>query len=112
MIKALLKSDAGAGTLLVLSAVVALVIANSPLAAAYEHLLESDLRLGIGPLALTKTVLHWINDGLMAVFFMVVGLEIKRELVVGELSDRRRAALPVFGALGGMIAPALVYLAV
>lgn len=112
MIKSLLKSDAGAGVLLVLSAAVALVIANSPLATAYEHLLESDLRLGIGPLALTKTVLHWINDGLMAVFFIVVGLEIKRELLIGELSDRRRAALPLFGALGGMVVPALVYLAV
>jgi len=112
MIKTLLKSDAGAGALLVLAAAIAMVVANSPLAAAYEHLLEGDLRLGIGPLALTKDVLHWINDGLMAVFFMLVGLEIKRELVEGELSDRQRAALPLFGALGGMIAPALVYLAI
>lgn len=108
----LLKSEAGAGMLLVLAAAVAMAVANSPLAAAYEHLLEHDLRLGFGPLALTKTVLHWINDGLMAVFFMQVGLEIKRELVAGELSDRRRAALPLFGAVGGMVAPALVYLAV
>ncbi|MFM7799828.1 MAG: Na+/H+ antiporter NhaA [Planctomycetota bacterium] len=112
MIKSLLKSDAGAGALLVLAAVIAMAVANSPLAAAYESLLEADLRLGIGPLALTKNVLHWINDGLMAVFFMLVGLEIKRELVEGELSDRQRAALPLFGALGGMIAPALAYLAI
>lgn len=112
MIKTLLKSDAGAGALLVLAAAVAMTVANSPLAAAYEHLLDRDLRLGIGPLALTKDVLHWINDGLMAVFFMLVGLEIKRELVAGELADRRRAALPLFGALGGMVAPALLYLAI
>ena len=112
MIKTLLKSDAGAGILLVLAAAVAMTVANSPLAAAYEHLLDRDLRLGIGPLALTKDVLHWINDGLMAVFFMLVGLEIKRELVAGELADRRRAALPLFGALGGMVAPALLYLAI
>jgi NhaA family Na+:H+ antiporter len=97
--------------LLVLAAAVAMVVANSSLAPAYEQLLERDLRLGVGPLALTKDVLHWINDGLMAVFFMLVGLEIKRELVAGELSDRRRAALPLFGALGGMVGPALIYLA-
>lgn len=112
MIKTLLKSDAGAGVLLVFAAVIAMVVANSPLAAAYERLLDAPVRFGIGDLAITKSVLKWINDGLMAVFFMLVGLEIKRELVEGELSDRQRAALPLFGALGGMVAPALVYLAI
>ena len=105
-----LQTDTGAGALLVLAAIIAMVVANSSLAAPYSATLASDLRLGIGPLSLTKTVLHWINDGLMAVFFLMVGLEIKRELLDGELADRRRAALPVFGAIGGMVLPALVYL--
>lgn len=111
-LKTFLQSDTGAGTLLVLSAIIAMFIANSSLAVPYSATLASDLRIGFGELSLSKSVLHWINDGLMAVFFLFVGLEIKRELLEGELSDRRRAALPVFGAIGGMVAPALVYLAV
>ncbi len=104
-----LKSDLGAGALLVVAAAAAMLLANSALADAYSGTLSAPVRLGIGDLALEKTVLHWINDGLMAVFFMLVGLEIKRELVDGELSDRRRAALPVFGAIGGMLVPAAIY---
>ncbi len=108
-LKTFLQSDTGAGTLLVLAAVLAMVVANSSLATPYAATLAADLKLGFGALSLTKTVLHWINDGLMAVFFLFVGLEIKRELLDGELSDRRRAALPVFGAIGGMVVPALIY---
>lgn len=104
-----LKSEVGAGSLLVFAAVVAMTLANSSLASLYTGTLESTLRLGIGELALEKTVLHWINDGLMAVFFILVGLEIKRELLEGELSDRRRAALPVIGAIGGILVPAGLY---
>ncbi|MBM4231760.1 MAG: Na+/H+ antiporter NhaA [Gammaproteobacteria bacterium] len=104
-----LKSDVGAGALLVLAAAVAMTLANSTAADAYNGTLGTVLRIGVGELALEKTVLHWINDGLMAVFFMLVGLEIKRELLDGELSDPRRAALPVFGAIGGMLVPAAVY---
>ncbi|NBP07690.1 MAG: Na+/H+ antiporter NhaA [Gammaproteobacteria bacterium] len=104
-----LKSDVGAGALLVLAAAVAMTLANSAAADSYEGTLGTVLRIGIGDLALEKTVLHWINDGLMAVFFMLVGLEIKRELLDGELSDPRRAALPLFGAIGGMLVPAAVY---
>jgi NhaA family Na+:H+ antiporter len=111
-LKTFLQSDTGAGTLLVLAAIIAMIVANSSFAVPYSATLASDLRIGFGDLSLTKSVLHWINDGLMAVFFLFVGLEIKRELLEGELSDRRRAALPVFGAIGGMLAPAAVYLAV
>ena len=95
---------------LMAAVVLALVIANSPLGAGYHALLAGSLRLGIPPLALTKDVLHWVNDGLMAVFFLLVGLEIKRECLVGDLNSPRRAVLPAVGALGGMLVPALVYL--
>lgn len=104
-----LRSDVGAGALLVFAAIVAMTLANSTFADLYVGTLASVVRIGFGDYALEKTILHWINDGLMAVFFLLVGLEIKRELLAGELSDRRRAALPVFGALGGMIVPAAVY---
>ncbi len=97
------------GILLMLSAVVALIIANSPLAEAYAHVLHADFSVGSGDLMLTMSVHHWINDGLMALFFLVVGLELKRELLVGELSDPRQALLPIMAAIGGMVVPALVY---
>jgi NhaA family Na+:H+ antiporter len=89
----------------------AMILANSPLGPAYQQLLAHDLTLGIAPLALTKSVLHWINDGLMAIFFLLIGIEIKREWTVGELATLERAALPAIGALGGMLVPAGVYLA-
>lgn len=108
-LKKFLASDVGTGTLLVISAVIAMFLANSALAPLYTGTLGTGVRLGIGALSLEKPLLFWINDGLMAVFFLLVGLEIKRELLEGELSDRRRAALPVVGALGGMIGPALIY---
>ena len=108
-LKKFLTSDVGAGTLLVISAAVAMILANSALAPLYTGTLGTEIRLGVGALSLEKPLLLWINDGLMAVFFLLVGLEIKRELLEGELSDRRRAALPVVGALGGMIGPALIY---
>jgi NhaA family Na+:H+ antiporter len=101
-----------ASTLLLLAATFgALALANSPLHDAYEHALHLPLRLGVGAFELELSLAHFVNDALMAVFFFVVGLEIKRELVVGELSSPVRAALPVFGALGGMIAPAAIYAA-
>jgi Na+:H+ antiporter, NhaA family len=88
----------------------ALVIANSPFAAAYEHLWEIPLTLGIVHHELALSLHDWINDGLMAVFFLLVGLEIKRELLAGELSSVRQAALPIACAIGGMIVPAVIYL--
>lgn len=103
-------ADRQAGLVLALATVVALVVANSPLAEAYRSVLETRVSLGFSPLILEKTLLHWINDGLMAVFFLVVGLEIKRELVIGELAGGARARLPLAGAIGGMLVPAGIYL--
>lgn len=100
---AFLKSEAAGGVLLMIAATLALIIANSPVAPLYFSLLDSY----VGPLS----VLHWINDALMAVFFLLVGLEIKREFVEGQLSSWSRRALPGIAALGGMVAPALIYLA-
>ena len=88
----------------------ALAIANSPLSEAYNHLWEIPLTLGIVPHELSLSLHDWINDGLMAVFFLLVGLEIKRELLAGELSSARQAALPIACAIGGMVVPALIYL--
>lgn len=99
----------GAG-LLMLATVVALVWANSPWAESYEHLLHTEIALIVGDFTLSKTAVHWLNDGLMGVFFFVVGLEIKRELLVGELSSVRKATLPIVAALGGMLMPAALYL--
>jgi len=100
------------GVLLMLCAVAALVIANSPLQADYFHLLETPFTIGLPGLQLSKSVHHWINDGLMAMFFFVIGLELKRELLVGELADPRQAMLPVIAAIGGMLVPALIYVAI
>lgn len=100
---AFLKSGAAAGVLLVFAALNALVIANSPLGTVYFRVLEAKIA-GL-------SVLHWINDALMALFFLVVGLEIKREFIEGQLASWRRRALPALAALGGMIAPAAIYIA-
>ena len=107
-----LKTEAGSGTVLGLAALAALIVANSPAAGGYFAWLKSEQVLQLGPLGLTLSVSEWIKEGLMAVFFLVVGLEIKYEILRGELSDPRKLATPVLAALGGMIAPALVYLAV
>jgi NhaA family Na+:H+ antiporter len=106
-----LKLESAGGILLLIAAALALVISNSPLAWLYEGLLELDLGVTLGTFAFQKTLLHWVNDGLMAVFFFLVGLEIKREVLEGELSSARQVALPGLCALGGMAMPALVYLA-
>ncbi|MEN8141454.1 MAG: Na+/H+ antiporter NhaA [Thermodesulfobacteriota bacterium] len=101
--------EATGGLLLMGCAFLAMILANSPLAPWYEDLLHTYLTLSLGDFTLRYTVHHWINDGLMGLFFFVVGLEIKREILVGELADFRQAILPVAAALGGMVAPALVY---
>ncbi len=105
-----LHVEAAGGILLVAATVVALVWANSPWHDSYESLWSATVELRIGGYHFTEDLAHFVNDGLMAVFFFVVGLEIKRELVTGELRDRRAAALPAFAALGGMVVPATLYL--
>jgi NhaA family Na+:H+ antiporter len=107
-----LATEAAGGVLLVVAAVVALVWANSPWQEGYERLWETELAVRLGQWELELDLQHWVNDGLMAIFFLVVGLEVKRELLQGELRDRRRAALPVIAAVGGMVVPAAIYLAI
>ncbi|MGZ9099655.1 MAG: Na+/H+ antiporter NhaA [Brevundimonas sp.] len=105
-----LKTEAASGVVLGLAAIAALIVANSPLSAAYFGWLKSEHVLQVGPLLLELTISEWIKEGLMAIFFLVVGLEIKYEVLRGELSDPRKLATPVLAAVGGMLAPALVYL--
>ena len=101
-----LATESASGVVLIAAALVAFAWANSPWAEDYAHLQHVEAGLTLGGGAFTLSLLHWVNDGLMAVFFFVVGLEIKRELLVGELAGRQKAALPVAGALGGMVVPA------
>lgn len=100
------------GILLMLFAVVALVVANSQLNEGYHHILQTKFVIGLEGFQLSKTLHHWINDGLMALFFLVVGLELKRELLVGELANIKQASLPIIAAVGGMLMPALIYAAI
>jgi len=110
-ITSLLHHDAAGGVLLMLAAVIALAFDNSPLNWLYDAILETPVVVQIGALNIDKPLLLWINDGLMVVFFFLVGLEIKRELLEGRLSSWNQAALPAVAALGGMLAPALIYAA-
>jgi NhaA family Na+:H+ antiporter len=105
------KQSSG-GILLIAATALALIWANSPWGESYVALWHTKLTVGVGDFSISKDLTHWINDGLMAVFFLVVGLEIKREVLVGELSSVRGAALPVVAALGGAVVPALIYLAI
>jgi len=112
LLRAFLDSETAAGYLLIAAALLALIIANSPLASTYFSTLKLEVGFEAGPLHLRESLLHWINDGLMALFFLLVGLEIKREMLDGQLRGLARIALPGLAALGGMIVPALVYLVV
>ena len=106
------KTGLYGGAVLGLAAIAALVVANSPFGADYEALLRMTGEVRIGSIGLSKTVDHWINDGLMAVFFLLVGLEIKREVMEGALASAKQAALPVIAAFGGFVTPAAIYAAV
>lgn len=108
-IQEFLHKEASGGILLIACTIVALIWANSPFADSYHHLWYTYLSIDLGGLGLKYSIHHWINDGLMVIFFFVVGLEIKRELLVGELSSVKKASLPIAAALGGMIFPALIY---
>jgi NhaA family Na+:H+ antiporter len=103
------ESSSFGGILLLLCVAISLIIANSSLASSFENLLQTQLGFSNDSVHLTYPVLTWINDGLMAVFFLLVGLEIKREIVEGELSSFKQASLPVLAAIGGVIVPALIY---
>jgi Na+:H+ antiporter, NhaA family len=105
------KQSSG-GILLIIATAVALVWANSPWGESYAALWHTKLTVGVGDFSISKDLTHWINDGLMAVFFLVVGLEIKREILVGELSSIRNATLPVAAAVGGAVVPATIYLTI
>ncbi len=111
-VRQFLETEASGGILLLTAALVALAWANSPWRAAYQSLWHTQVALDVGRWSLHGDLRHWVNDALMAVFFFVVGLEIKRELVHGELRNPRTAAMPAIAALGGMVVPALLYIAV
>ncbi|OQX47535.1 MAG: Na+/H+ antiporter NhaA, partial [Candidatus Sedimenticola endophacoides] len=107
-----IHDETASGLILMGCTLVALFLANSFLSEHYAHLLHTELALSLGGWELRHTLHHWINDGLMALFFMVVGLEIKREVVIGELSDPRAAMLPIVAAVGGMVVPAGLFYAI
>ncbi len=109
-IREFLKLESSGGILLVGAAILALVFANTPLDNVYRELIRMPVAIRVGPLEIAKPLLLWVNDGLMAVFFFLVGLELKREVREGELSDWRKVVLPAVGAIGGMAVPALLYI--
>ncbi len=107
---AFMHIESASGVVLLVCTAIALLAANSPYAEAYDAFWHHELRIAIGDVGLAYSVAHWINDGLMVIFFFVIGLEIKRELVVGELSNIKKVTLPIAAALGGVIAPVAIYL--
>ncbi|MEQ8388169.1 MAG: Na+/H+ antiporter NhaA [Alphaproteobacteria bacterium] len=111
-IKEFLKLESAGGLVLMGAAVLALLISNSALGPYYDGLFALPLTISLGDFGISKALLLWVNDGLMAIFFLLVGLEIKREILEGELSSLDRAALPAVAAAGGMIVPALIYIAI
>lgn len=111
-VREFLKLESASGILLVVAGALAIVAANTPMADWYEQLLATHFSVRFGELALDKPLVVWVNDLLMAIFFLLVGLEIKREIVTGELADASKVALPAVAALGGMIVPAAIYVAI
>ena len=104
-----LKKESASGILLMIAAITAIIIANTPLNSIYDDLLEIPVEIRFGALHIAKPLILWINDGLMAIFFFLIGLELKRELMEGELSEPKKIILPAFAAIGGMVFPALIY---
>jgi NhaA family Na+:H+ antiporter len=104
------KLEAASGLILLFAAIIALIISNSDYGSTYFSILQKYIKVGYGSFALKLSVIHWINDVLMTVFFFLVSLEIKREMVQGELSNPKQALLPIIGAVGGMLVPALIYI--
>lgn len=110
-IQSFLKLESASGLFLLAAAILAILTANSPLNGLYEDILQTQATVSIGSLGIAKPLLLWVNDGLMAIFFLLIGLEVKRELLAGELSDASKAALPVAAAIGGMVVPSAIYVA-
>ncbi len=108
-VKKFLRLESAGGILLILASVVAMIAANSPLAELYDSFLHLPVQVRVGALDIDKSLHHWINDGMMAVFFLLIGLEVKREIMEGELSDRSQIVLPGVAAIGGMFVPAAFY---
>ena len=106
------KLEAASGLVLLIAAIIALIVSNTDLNIYYKDILDTDFRLGLGKFGINLSILHWINDVLMAIFFFLVSLEIKREFIQGELSNPKQAMLPIIGAVGGMLVPALIYVAI
>lgn len=104
-----LHAQTTTGLILIGTTILALIIANSPFYEAYQHIIHTKIEFDFGSLVIKNSLSHWINDGLMAIFFFMIGLEIKREVLVGELSNIKVAILPILAAIGGMIVPALIY---
>ena len=104
------KLEAASGLVLLLAAIIALLLSNTNFSDLYFKILNTNLLIGTASFGLDLSIVHWINDALMAIFFFVVTLEIKREFIQGELSKPKRAALPIIGAIGGMAVPALIYI--
>ena len=109
-IKNFIEKQTSVGISLIISTILAMGIANSPLATLYHDFWRQEIFIGLNDFVISKSLLHWINDGLMSMFFFLVGLELKKEVINGELSSFRKAALPVAAALGGMLIPALIYI--
>ena len=105
-----LRTESSGGVLLIIAAVLAMVVANSPFSELYLNFLHTEIQIRVADIDINKSFSHWINDGLMAVFFLLIGLEVKQELVEGALASRKKSLFPIIAAAGGMLAPALVYL--
>ncbi|MEQ9442792.1 MAG: Na+/H+ antiporter NhaA [Cyclobacteriaceae bacterium] len=104
------KNQSASGMAIFLAVLAAMIWANSPFQGAYQTFIHTELSIGVGPFSLSESLLLWVNDGLMAIFFLQVGLELKREIIGGKLSSFRKAILPIGAAIGGMVVPALIYL--
>ena len=111
LIEEFIKKESSSGILLIFATVLALAFSNSFMAPLYESFLHMPVEIRIGSLHLDKSLYHWVNDGLMAIFFLLIGLEVKREILEGHLSSLSQIALPGFAAIGGMVVPAVLYLA-
>ena len=109
VIKKFLKLEAASGIILIMAAMLAMILANTALAGGYQAFLDTPVQVRIAALDINKPLLLWINDGFMAIFFLLVGLEVKREMLEGALSSRVQATFPAIAAVGGMLAPALIY---